>query len=483
MKLSGLNALLAPAGAGPFTYRGGGWERLTPTTITREGDRGELDVQTFPDEDALCRHLLVRSLAEKPPRPGARRHEPRLSPLPVDDVVAPALRWRRSLPPRTEVVGRGRGLAVLRDTTGLVSDPRRGASQVTVIDVVTGEVRASWLPPRDIGTALVVGDVDEPVVVLSGDGGRTEAFTVEGRPLWSFTRERWEPTMDAGSVVVLQQSIHRVGRSIHAGGDAIALDVLTGAQVWSCASVSRPSFAFWGVPRLGRFFAWRIDGAHLAVLRIDLVTGGTRVVAEGQLPPAHVGSGLTVLEDLMDADCTTGHLTIRTSVDHPSGVGTRLADLVVVAGAGDPRIEVPVGQELLSWSCVPNRLVRGTHDVRCVDLDGSVVWTRPDRGIIRAGAADVVLMETRGVVEAISDDGTTRWERRGSLAVVAHDTIWVSDAADASVLDPATGNVLWTGPAPWSTAGDSARFSGSAHVDDPMVLVSDGSLLQAFGPA
>lgn len=491
MRLRTLNALIGPAGVEPFTYgRGPSWEHLTPTTITREGDRGERTVETFRDEDELCRYLLLRSLAPRPPRPHARRHEPQLHRLPTADVAAPALRWRRGLPALTGLVGRGRGLAVLRDTTGLVDDPRRGASQVTVVDVATGEIRASWLPPHAICTALVVGTADDPVVLLAGEG-RTEAFSVDGRPLWSFERPRWEPTIDAGPVVVLQQTMHRVDGTIREGGDAVGLDVRTGEEVWSRAAVSRPVFAFRGVPRLDRFFAWQVDGAHLRVLRIDLVTGGTRVLAETDLPAPLVGAGLTVLEDLMDAGCDTGHLTIRTAAHRPGVVGTLLGDLVVAAGDSVVRVltEEPAAlghrsyRDLLSSSYVPGRVVRGSDEMRCTDLSGASIWSRPDRGVVRARASGVVLVETRGVVEAIAADGSTRWQRRGAVWVVAHDTVWIIDAGALSVLDPATGDVRWSGPSPWSADGRSARLQGASHPDDAMVLVADGSVLQAFGPA
>lgn len=484
MRLRTLNALIAPAGVEPFSYRDGDrWERLTPTSITREGDRGEQHVETFRDEDELCRHLLVRTLARKPPRPGARRHEPDLPLMPIDDVAAPAPRWRLGLPPRTEVVGRGRGLVVLCDTTGLLVDARHGASQVTVLDAATGEVVASWLPPGAIGTALVVGD-DEPVVVLGGDG-LTRAFTVGGEPLWSFDRAGWQPTIDAGGVVVLQETARWVGRMVRIGGDAVALDVRTGQERWSHPGLSRVGFAFWGTPRLDRFFAWRTDGARLDVVRVDLATGSTRVLARGDLPAEYAGADLTVLEDLMDADCVVGHVTIRTSAPRPGGAGTLLGDLLVVAG--DPAVRLPTApaslgerpyRELLGSSFEPGRLVTGADDVRCTDLAGAVLWTRPGRGIVRDRAADVVLMETRGVVEAIARDGSTRWERPGSLETVARDAVWVRDDTTIDVVDPATGHSLWTGRAPWSMA-EAPR--ASAHPDDQVVLVADGSVLRAFG--
>ena len=396
--------------------------------------------------------------------------------------------WRRTMPPMTELVGRGHGLAVLRDTTGLVVDPAHGAAQVTLVDVATGEVRASWLPPHGIGTVLVVGSTAEPVILLSSATG-TDAVSVDGDLLWSSGRGGWEPTIDAGETVVLQ-----TGRM---GGDAVALDVRTGAEVWSRPALSRPYFAFWGVPRLDRFFAWQLEGTSLAVVRVDLVTGGARVVARGDLPPAYAGAGLTVLEDLMDADCAGGHLTIRASVDEG---GRRLGDLLVVAG--DPLVHiltpVPVGIEdrspdaLLSPSCTPDHLVRGREVVTCTDLTGGTVWTRTGWAYVRQRVGDVVLVTTgapamsaqdRRVVEAVADDGGTRWRCDGALWIVAHGTVWVRDGRRLSVVDAATGRVLWTGVPGWLAAEEYVhQLHTAADADDRMVVVADGSGLQGLGP-
>jgi outer membrane protein assembly factor BamB len=490
-----LNALLAAAGVDPFVHGGSRWEHLTPTTITREGDRGETDVQTFRDEDELCRYLLVRSLAALPPRRGARAHRPRLPVAPVDGADRAIVRWRRELPTLAAVVGHGRGLVVLRDTTGLVVDPDHGVAQVTVVDATSGDVVASWLPAGAVDSAFVVGATDDPVVVLSIDG-HADAYSVAGDLLWSFARRGWEPSIDSGPVLVMQETTRWVDGTIRVGGDAVALDVCTGKQRWSRPSVSRPSFAYWGVPRLDRFFALDVDGTHVVVVRVDLATGQEEVLAQGDLPEAYAGAGPTVLEDLMDGDGRSGHLTIRLSVRRPDGrPGVQLGDVLVVAG--DPVVRVvttspgSTGEradgDLLSDSFVPGRLVSGEGDVRCTDLDGRSIWDRAGRGTIRDRVADVVLMQAArpsigAVMEAIADDGTTRWEHPGSWWAVSDGAAWIRDASTLSVLDAATGQMLWTGPERWPTHHvPGGRHHVSTRVVGDMLLATDGAVLQAFG--
>jgi hypothetical protein len=195
VNLDELDRILKRAGSGGVPSSP--WQFFSGSTMTTNGDRGEVSTREFSSEAAMCSWLLARELVWRGPRPDAVRHESIIEP--IDSAAL----WRLAHPDHSHLRARGGGLLAIVDTSGLILDPERGATQITIVDAATGAIRASWIPAhgakwlRFEGATLVVDD---------GEGKATVCEPMTGRVVGAARPGEREVTPDPMLPTVLHRS-------------------------------------------------------------------------------------------------------------------------------------------------------------------------------------------------------------------------------------------------------------------------------------
>lgn len=230
------------------------------------GDRDNGVDTTFSSEDAMCRWLLAKELRQLPPRPKAVLHASAITHTP-----GPAI-WQVSMPEHSLERARGIGMIAVVDTSGLFIDPKRGAAQITILDVTTGAVLASWLPPHGVawarfeGRNLVVDGYKNNASICEPLTGRVIGSTEPG------LREKYEDPL--------------LPNVLHASRESSRLESPDGALLWS-----RPSYVRSGARRHG-----------LSIIAVDDPTVVEAVRDDGTTVWTTPGSIATVTADTVWVD-------------------------------------------------------------------------------------------------------------------------------------------------------------------------------------
>ena len=500
-----------------------------PARIVRAGDRGETETQSFPNEDALCRSLLVGLLIVRPvPAAAAAPDAPRARPaLPAAKKakpgfwekvrqqsvgrLAPTPAWSRVLPVHSGIVARGEGLLLLTDTGALMEHAENGALHVTAVDIVTGAERWThpiW-PPAATRSAAVAG----AHTVLAYGTVVCGLNTVTGKVLWSREQgDLFELAADGppAAVRVLAHdpqltaanklgpvALLEAGRRGRGTARLAAIALRTGDTIWTSDDVvSDPVFAH--PPAVATPRLLRVEHAddRLTVTAVQLADRAETTVASVAVPPSYAGGAPMVLADLLDAPATSGLLVVRYTRPPGAGeVGTRLGDVVITPGRDEPLFasrelapsgpaaspgqpSEPTGQQLAYALSEDRYVVVGDDASRLFRGDGSQCWSAPPGSWFRRTETATVHWPRSTKLEAITDDGAVAWSgRSGTPVLMRGRELWVVSPARMEGIDAIGGFALWrrdlhanqVRPAPNGTIGWS-------DADESVVILTSSRL-------
>jgi PQQ-like domain len=463
-----LNTILAGLGRAPvrlgFVPQREETLAADPWRLVTHLDRGEREVLPFPDEDAACRWLLTRELIENPPpaRDGSAPVLPDLEPDPRVSGAAPGglrrdrnqppvVRWRRPLRPFSKLSGRGSGVAVVTDSSSLYRHGVGGCLHLVALDVATG---------RQLWTVPVWPSSHWPTVHVLGD-----TVLVRTDSWWagfdSRTGEcRWRGSPASTARVVAQHA----GLAVLALGEEsgmAGLDLRTGALVWRYpGQSSHPGYAYDGIPVLSRTLCVSADRGRIAVDAVRVADGSCRGVLDVAEPRGYRKAHLTLIADMLDEDGQSGYVQVRGRAQRrPREVGTRLGDLLLVAGRGDavmvhnrPVTSMDRGHLWAVAADAEHYLLTPSYlddAVRFVDIAGRTLWEQPGRywHLHRMPALTLIAGQRDNAADpdvvAIDDHGAVRWRVAGSLGFVHDGVAWVRHGTRSAGYDAATGDQLW----------------------------------------
>jgi PQQ-like domain len=465
-----------------------------------ELDRGERDVLPFADEDAACRWLLTRELVENAPpvRDGSPPVQPDREPDPPASGAAPGglrrgrnqppvMRWRRPLRPFSKLSGRGTGIAVVTDSSSLYRDGVDGCLHLVALDVAAG--RQLWSvpvwPPSHAPAVHVLGDT-----VLVGTDSWWAGFD-------SWTGEcRWRTRPPSTARVVA----HGSGLAVLASGEdsgLAGLDLHTGEWMWRYAGrFSDPVYAYVGIPALSRMLCVTADHGRIAVDAVRVADGSCRRLFDVAEPRGYRRARLLLVADMLDEDGQSGYVHVRGGAQRrPGEVGTRLGDLVLVAGRKDAVMvhDEPVSSmdrshlwvvaaDAEHYLLTPSYL-DGT--VRFVDVAGRTLWERPGAcwGPHRMPGLTLIAGQQDSAADpdviAVDDHGGVRWRVAGRLGFVHDGVAWIGDKSRSAGYDATTGDQLWP-----TVAVEPAQYPNRIrgfHPDDGHLLSDADGHLVAFG--
>ncbi len=466
-----------------------------PARIVRAGDRGETETQSFPNEDALCRSLLVGLLIMRPvpvgaAAPDAPRTRPALPPVKVAKPgfwekvrqqsvgrLAPTPAWSRALPVHSGIAARGQGLLLLTDTGALVEHAENGALHVTAVDIVTGAERWShpiW-PPAATRSVAVAG----AFTVLAYGAVVCALDTATGALLWSRDRaDLFEqpaggpPTgvrvlahdpQPTGGGTLGPVALLESGRHGHGTARLAAVALRTGDTVWTGDDrVSDPVFAHPPAVATPRLLRADYAGDRLTVTAVRLADRVETLVASVPVPASYTGGSPIVLADELDATATSGLVVVRFTRPPGAGqVGTRLGDVVLTPGRDEPLFAASelapsglpaapgtdTGQpgQQLAYALSPDRyVVVGDDASRLFRADGSQCWSAPPGSWFRRTETATVHWPRSSKVEAITDDGAVAWSgRSGTPVLMRGRELWIVSPARMEGIDAIGGFALW----------------------------------------
>lgn len=504
MDLRELNSILAGLGRPPvrpgFVPQRGETLAADPWRLVTELDRGERDVLPFADEDAACRWLLTRELIENPPsaRDGSAPVRPDPEPDPEvsgaapgglrrDRSQPPVLRWRRPLRPFGRLSGRGSGIAVVTDSSSLYRHGVDGCLHLVALEVAAG--RRLWSvpvwPPSHPPTVHVLGDT---VLV------RTDSWWA-GFDVW--TGEcRWRGT-DAPTAPVVAQGSGLAVLALGEESGLAGLDLRTGAWVWRYSGrFSDPVYAYDGVPALSRMLCVTADHGRIAVDAVRVADGSCRRLLDVAEPRGYRRARLLLVADMLDEDGLSGYVQVRGSAQGRRGeVGTRLGDLLLVAGRTDAVMVYDEPVSSMDRSHVWVLAADAGHYVltpsyldgslRLVDVAGRTLWEKPGVcwGLHRMPALTLIAGQRDNAADpdivAIADDGDVRWRVAGRLGFVHDGVAWIGDESGSAGYDATTGDQLWP-TVDLPPAQFPNRIRGF-HRDDGHLLFDADRELVAFG--